>query len=121
MPSATADGSRGILRDCRRSPGRRREALRWRAMGVVERDSTAAFRHLLLHEEGPAAWITLNRPEKRNALSLELMEELIQALEVASASPATRAIVIAGAGPAFSAGHDLGEMVGRDLAFYQHL
>jgi enoyl-CoA hydratase/carnithine racemase len=75
----------------------------------------------LLVERGPLARITLNRPEKRNALSLALMEELIQALETVGAEPEVRTIVIEGAGPAFSAGHDLGEMVGRDLAFYQHL
>jgi enoyl-CoA hydratase/carnithine racemase len=75
----------------------------------------------LLVERGQSARITLNRPEKRNALSLELMEELIQALRTVAADPDARAIVVDGAGPAFSAGHDLGEMVGRDLAFYQRL
>ncbi len=68
-----------------------------------------------------AARITLNRPEKRNALSLPLMEELIAALREASAHAATRAIVLEGAGPAFSAGHDLSEMIGRDEAFYREL
>jgi enoyl-CoA hydratase/carnithine racemase len=75
----------------------------------------------LLVERGQSARITLNRPEKRNALSLELMEELIQALQSVAADPEVRTIVIDGAGPAFSAGHDLSEMVGRDLAFYQRL
>jgi enoyl-CoA hydratase/carnithine racemase len=79
------------------------------------------YENLLVEAEAPAARITLNRPEKRNALSLALMEELIAALETVGASPDTRAIVIEGAGPAFSAGHDLSEMVGRDLAFYQRL
>jgi enoyl-CoA hydratase/carnithine racemase len=65
--------------------------------------------------------ITLNRPEKRNALSLDLMQELIAALREVSAHPSTRAIVIDGAGPAFSAGHDLSEMVGRDEAFLDEL
>ena len=67
------------------------------------------------------ARITLDRPEKRNALSLELMEELIAALRRLGSDPEVRAIVIEGAGPAFSAGHDLAEMVGRDLPFYQRL
>jgi enoyl-CoA hydratase/carnithine racemase len=75
----------------------------------------------LLVERGQSARITLNRPEKRNALSLELMEELIQALRTVAADPEVRTIVVDGAGPAFSAGHDLSEMVGRDLAFYQRL
>src|SRR5712692_2756307 len=75
----------------------------------------------LLVERGQTARITLNRPEKRNALSLELMEELIQALRSVAADPEVRTIVVDGAGPAFSAGHDLSEMVGRDLPFYQRL
>jgi enoyl-CoA hydratase/carnithine racemase len=80
-----------------------------------------AFRTVVVSEDSPAGRVTLNRPEKRNALSLELMEETIAALRTLGASPDVRAIVIEGAGVAFSAGHDLGEMVGRDLPFYQRL
>jgi len=79
------------------------------------------YRNLLVTSDGQAARITLNRPERRNALSLELIEELIAALREASAQPGTRVIVIEGAGPAFSAGHDLSEMIGRDEAFYREL
>ncbi len=81
----------------------------------------AAEQSVLLELDPPAARITLNRPDKRNALSLEVMGEVTEALRSASNEQDVRAIVIAGAGPAFSAGHDLGEMVGRDLAFYQRL
>ncbi len=88
---------------------------------MAQTASDTEFRNLLVRRDGPAATITLNRPEKRNALSLELMEELIAALEAVSADRDVRAIVIEGAGPAFSAGHDLGEMVGRDAAFYEQL
>src|SRR6185312_15661168 len=76
---------------------------------------------VLVRAEGPAAYITLNRPDKRNALSLELLEELLGTLRRVSSEPDVRVIVLEGAGPAFSAGHDLGEMVGRELAFYQQL
>jgi enoyl-CoA hydratase/carnithine racemase len=79
------------------------------------------YRNLLVKADEVAARITLNRPEKRNALSLELMDELIAALRETSAQAATRAIVIDGAGSAFSAGHDLSEMIGRDEAFYREL
>jgi enoyl-CoA hydratase/carnithine racemase len=65
--------------------------------------------------------VTLNRPEKRNALSLELMQELFGSLRSLGADPEVRVIVIEGAGVAFSAGHDLSEMVGRDLPFYERL
>ena len=54
--------------------------------------------------------LTLNRPEARNALSLALMTTLVEALGRATADPKTRVIVIAGAGPAFCAGHDLREL-----------
>jgi enoyl-CoA hydratase/carnithine racemase len=76
---------------------------------------------ILVAQEGVTGRITLNRPEKRNALSLELMEELIEALQALAASPDVRAIVIERAGVAFSAGHDLSEMVGRELPFYQQV
>ena len=83
--------------------------------------ATTTREHLLVRVDPPAARITLNRPEKRNALSLVLMEELIAALEEVGTDPEARAIVIEGAGPVFSAGHDLGEMVGRDAGFYEQL
>ncbi len=65
--------------------------------------------------------ITLNRPERRNALSLALLEELDDALETLGDDPAVRTIIIEGAGPVFSAGHDLGEMIDRDAVFYDQL
>ena len=76
---------------------------------------------VLVHEDGPAARVTLNRPEKRNALSLELMQELLATLRRVSGEPGVRAIVVDAAGPAFSAGHDLGEMIDRDVPFFQRL
>jgi enoyl-CoA hydratase/carnithine racemase len=79
------------------------------------------YRNLQVSIDGPAARVVLNRPEKRNALSLELMEELTGALREVGTQPATRAIVIEGAGPAFSAGHDLSEMIGREEAFIRRL
>ena len=82
---------------------------------------STTFETILVTQEGVTARITLNRPEKRNALSLELMQELIEALEALGSSAEVRAIVIEGAGIAFSAGHDLSEMVGRELPFYQRL
>ena len=76
---------------------------------------------VLVHQDDPAARITLNRPDKRNALSLELMQELIEALRHVSVEPSVRVVVLEAAGPAFSAGHDLGEMIGRDVPFFQRL
>jgi enoyl-CoA hydratase/carnithine racemase len=83
--------------------------------------TSTEHRTILVAQDGVTGRITLNRPEKRNALSLELMQELIGSLETLGADPELRAIVVEGAGPAFSAGHDLSEMVGREVAFYQRL
>jgi methylglutaconyl-CoA hydratase len=60
-----------------------------------------------------AAWITLNRPENRNALSAILVNELHDHLAAAIADPQVRSIVITGAGPAFCAGADLKNPPGR--------
>ena len=68
---------------------------------------------------GPISQLTLARPNKRNALSLALMQEVIGALEAIPAE--TQVVVIAGDGPAFSAGHDLEEMLDRDERFYDEL
>ena len=54
-----------------------------------------------------AAWITLNRPESRNALSAALVQELYDHIEAANRDPDVRSIVITGAGTAFCAGADL--------------
>ena len=66
---------------------------------------------LLVEIDPPCAILTLNRPERRNALSLELMRELIAALERVSADARARVVILRGNGPVFSAGHDLSELV----------
>lgn len=87
---------------------------------VVPDAQPAATPQLIVEDDRPAARVILNRPEKRNALSVELMQHITGALEALGANPRVSTIVIEGAGPAFSAGHDISEMGGRDLAFYQH-
>ncbi len=79
-----------------------------------------AYEHLLL-DVGPIATVTLHRPEKRNALSLAVMTELMAVLREVAAQPRTRVIILAGTGPAFSAGHDLRELTGRDLNAYRQI
>jgi enoyl-CoA hydratase/carnithine racemase len=71
--------------------------------------------YLLVEDAPPATIITLNRPETLNALSTGLMTELTAELERQAARPEVRAIVLKGAGRAFSAGHDLKEMMDRSL------
>jgi len=67
---------------------------------------------LLRQDQDGIAWLTLNRPAARNALSVPLMTALEAALAEIEADPAIRVVVIAGAGPAFCAGHDLRELRG---------
>ena len=69
---------------------------------------------VLLKKEGPVAWITLNRPGKRNALSMELMKAFRKTLERIETDEAIRVAIVKGNGPAFCAGHDLKELVGTD-------
>ena len=73
---------------------------------------SAAEPPLLLEalEDGGVLRLTLNRPQARNALSVGLMQALLEALGRAARDPHTRVVVIAGAGPAFCAGHDLREL-----------
>lgn len=63
---------------------------------------------------GPVVRITMNLPEKRNALSLVHMTELLDAFRQAGDSDAT-GVVLAANGPVFSAGHDFADMAGADL------
>jgi enoyl-CoA hydratase/carnithine racemase len=67
---------------------------------------------------GGVATLMLNRPAQRNALSRELMREIIAALGELGGDPDVRVVVIAGRGPAFCAGHDLSEMIGLELDQY---
>jgi enoyl-CoA hydratase len=66
-----------------------------------------ATREVLYDVKDDAAWITLNRPERRNALNQALLAALYDALETAAADAAVRVVVLTGAGSAFCAGLDL--------------
>ena len=90
-------------------------------MTVGEQDLGLDLEHLVLDVGEGRARITLDRPERRNALSLALMQELIATLRRLGGERDVHVIVLEGAGPAFCAGHDLSEMVGRDAAFYSRL
>jgi enoyl-CoA hydratase/carnithine racemase len=77
------------------------------------------YQHLTLERDGPTAVVTLNRPQRRNALSLELMHELIRCLDEIATDQGLRAVILAAAGKVFCAGHDLSEMTGRDINGYR--
>ena len=73
------------------------------------------FEHVLVERSGEFATITMNRPQRRNALSLEHMRELITAFGDIGSSDAV-GIVLAGNGPVFRAGHDFADVVDADLS-----
>jgi len=75
----------------------------------------ATLNYLTVRDALPAVVITLNRPEQLNALSTGLMKELTAELDRQSRRQEVRAIVLEGAGRAFSAGHDLKELQERTL------
>jgi 2-(1,2-epoxy-1,2-dihydrophenyl)acetyl-CoA isomerase len=68
---------------------------------------------LLQEVAGGVATLTLNRPERLNAIDLPLLEDLIETLDRLAADQTVRAIVLAGAGRSFCAGADIGQMVER--------
>jgi enoyl-CoA hydratase len=70
---------------------------------------TGAEPVLLVERDDAVATLTLNRPEKRNALSVQLRDEISDALDALAADPAIKAVVVTGNGPVFSAGFDLSE------------
>jgi enoyl-CoA hydratase/carnithine racemase len=76
----------------------------------MNEQSAVIERVLLRHDADGVAWLTLNRPAARNALSMALMEALAEELAAIGQDPAVKVVVISGAGPAFSAGHDLREL-----------
>jgi enoyl-CoA hydratase/carnithine racemase len=72
-----------------------------------------ASTELLRSDQNGVAWLTLNRPQARNALTLALMAALDAELATIAENPAIHVVVIAGAGSAFCSGHDLREMRAR--------
>ena len=69
----------------------------------------SSYENLLYEKQRCGVLITLNRPEKHNALSTALLDELDAALAVAKEDPEIRAVILTGAGSGFSAGEDLSE------------
>src|SRR5262245_4937538 len=73
----------------------------------------AIYRNILVDSADHVACVTMNRPEKRNALSVEHMSELIDCFGRIGSDRGVSAVILKGNGPAFCAGHDLGEMIGQ--------
>jgi len=75
----------------------------------------SSYAHILVERDGPVVTVTMNRPDRRNALSLEHLDELLDAFRTIGEGDAL-GVVLAANGPVFSAGHDFADMVDADLA-----
>ncbi len=80
-----------------------------------------SYENICFATEESTALVTLNRPQRRNALSLALMQEMIDCLHEIGSRRDLRAVILAATGKVFSSGHDLSEMVGRDKDDYRNL
>ena len=72
------------------------------------------YQHLLVTTDGPITTVTLNRADKRNALALDVMQELTAALRAIARTEA-HGVILAANGPVFSAGHNFADMAGATL------
>lgn len=80
-----------------------------------------SYQDLLFEIDNGSAIVTLNRPARRNALSLRLMRELIACVNEIGGNRSISTVIIAAAGKVFCSGHDLGEMVGRTVREYREI
>jgi enoyl-CoA hydratase/carnithine racemase len=80
---------------------------------------STGYENITFETDQHLAIVTLNRPNRRNALSLDLMLELIDCVERMGKDKEIRAVILAAAGKVFSSGHDLSEMVGKDINAYR--
>jgi len=79
-----------------------------------------SYEDLRLDFENATAVITLNRPNRRNALSMNLMLELMDCLDQIQRNADVRAVILAAAGSVYCSGHDLSEMMHRSVRDYRH-
>ena len=90
-------------------------------MSITQATTVAKYEGIQVETEGPIATVTLNRPQRRNALSLELMSEMIGCLNEIAGDRNVQVVLLRAAGKVFSSGHDLTEMVGRDINEYRRV
>lgn len=87
----------------------------------MEHVETQTYHHILFDTSGRIAHVTMNRPDKRNSLSLEHMQELIDCFRAIGENRGIAAVILKGNGPAFCAGHDLRELIGQSPEFYRRV
>jgi len=89
--------------------------------GAAMVEVAKSYHNIIVEIEGRIATITMNRPEKRNALSIEHMQELTRCLEEIGKSQDASVVILKANGPAFSAGHDLNELIDRSPDVYEQV
>jgi 2-(1,2-epoxy-1,2-dihydrophenyl)acetyl-CoA isomerase len=98
------------------SPGKYGSGASSRANRPVRRHTMEyKYETLQIEIEDGVAIVTLNRPDKMNALSMQMLAELLPAFETLRVDPDVKAVVLTGAGKAFCAGGDIGDMLGGNL------
>ncbi len=90
-------------------------------MATSTLETVSAYQNLKFEREGTLAVVTLNRPNRRNALSLDLMLELIDCLSAIGRDREIHAVILAASGNVFCAGHDLAEMTGKNINDYRRI
>ena len=86
---------------------------------LVRMAVSAAQDAVLSELQGDVAVVTMNRPQRRNALSQRQMEALIETFVALDAGAQASVVILAASGPVFCSGHDLSEMQGDDTAYYR--
>lgn len=86
---------------------------------VLSPTGATGYRHVQVHLANRTAVVTMNRPERRNALSIEHMSELVDAFAAIGSARQAAVVIVRGSGPVFCSGHDLREMIGQPASFYR--
>lgn len=79
------------------------------------------FQNILYEKSDTVGIVTLNRPARQNALSIALLEEMNRCLAAVAESREVKALVIRAAGRNFCAGHDLGDLAGREIPVHNRM
>jgi enoyl-CoA hydratase/carnithine racemase len=88
---------------------------------MIQMLALPTYHHILVDLDAPVAVVTMNRPQRRNALSYEHLGELAACFRTLGREREIAVVILRGNGAVFCSGHDLSEMIGRDLAFYRDL
>ena len=87
----------------------------------MERIRIPTYDHILFEISDRIAHVTMNQPDRRNALSVKHMQDLIDCFGTIGKNRDIAVVILDGSGPAFCAGHDLSELIGETAKFYRNV